>query len=34
MSVLRAISIQTHAALEVLAAPLLIVAPFALGFVC
>ena len=32
MSVLRAISIQTHAALEVLAAPLLIVAPFALGF--
>jgi hypothetical protein len=32
MSVLRAIPIQMHAALEVVAAPLLIVAPFALGF--
>jgi hypothetical protein len=32
MSVLRAIPIQVHAALEVVAAPLLIVAPFALGF--
>jgi hypothetical protein len=32
MSVLRAIPIQIHAALEVLAAPLLIVAPFAFGF--
>ncbi len=32
MSVLRAIPIQIHAALEVVAAPLLIVAPFALGF--
>jgi hypothetical protein len=32
MSVSRAISINVHAALEVAAAPLLIVAPFALGF--
>jgi hypothetical protein len=32
MSVLRGIPIQIHAALEVVAAPLLIVAPFALGF--
>ena len=32
MSVLRAIPIQVHAALEVAAAPLLIVAPFVLGF--
>jgi hypothetical protein len=32
MSVLRAIPIQVHAALEVVAAPLLFVAPFALGF--
>jgi hypothetical protein len=32
MSILRAIPIQIHAALEVVAAPLLIVAPFALGF--
>jgi hypothetical protein len=32
MSVLRAIPIHVHAALEVAAAPLLIVAPFALGF--
>ena len=32
MSVLRAIPIQLHAALEVAAAPLLIVAPFALRF--
>jgi hypothetical protein len=32
MSVLRGIPIQVHAALEVVAAPLLIVAPFVLGF--
>ena len=32
MTLSRAISINAHAALEVLAAPLLIVAPFALGF--
>ena len=32
MTVFRAIPINVHAALEVLAAPLLIVAPFALGF--
>src|SRR4051812_49925398 len=32
MSLFRAISINAHAALEVAAAPLLIVAPFALGF--
>jgi hypothetical protein len=32
MSVLRAIPIQIHAALEVLAAPLLMVAPFVFGF--
>ena len=32
MSLFRAIPINVHAALEVLAAPLLIVAPFALGF--
>jgi hypothetical protein len=32
MSVLRAIPIHVHAALEVVAAPLLFVAPFALGF--
>jgi hypothetical protein len=32
MSVLRAIPIHMHAALEVAAAPLLFVAPFALGF--
>jgi hypothetical protein len=32
MSVLRAIPIQIHAALEVVAAPLLMVAPFAFGF--
>ena len=32
MSLFRAISINVHAALEVAAAPLLIVAPFALGF--
>jgi hypothetical protein len=32
MSVLRAIPIQIHTAIEVVAAPLLIVAPFALGF--
>ena len=32
MSVLRAIPIHVHAALEVVAAPLLLVAPFALGF--
>jgi hypothetical protein len=32
MSLSRAISINVHAALEVAAAPLLMVAPFALGF--
>ena len=32
MSLLRAIPIHVHAALEVIAAPLLFVAPFALGF--
>ena len=32
MSAFRAIPIHVHAALEVAAAPLLIVAPFALGF--
>jgi hypothetical protein len=32
MTLSRAIPINVHAALEVLAAPLLIVAPFALGF--
>src|SRR5262245_41196103 len=32
MSLFRAIPINVHAALEVAAAPLLIVAPFALGF--
>ena len=32
MTVFRAIPIHVHAALEVAAAPLLIVAPFALGF--
>jgi hypothetical protein len=32
MTLFRAISINVHAALEVAAAPLLIVAPFALGF--
>ena len=32
MSLFRAIPINAHAALEVAAAPLLIVAPFALGF--
>jgi hypothetical protein len=32
MSLFRAVPIHVHAALEVLAAPLLIVAPFALGF--
>ena len=32
MSLFRAIPIHVHAALEVLAAPLLIAAPFALGF--
>ena len=32
MSVFRAIPIHVHAALEVVAAPLLLVAPFALGF--
>ena len=32
MSAFRAIPIDVHAALEVVAAPLLIVAPFALGF--
>jgi hypothetical protein len=32
MSVLRAIPIHVHAALELVAAPLLLVAPFALGF--
>jgi hypothetical protein len=32
MSVFRAIPIDVHAALEFLAAPLLLVAPFALGF--
>ena len=32
MTAFRAISINVHAALEVAAAPLLIVAPFALGF--
>jgi hypothetical protein len=32
MSVFRAIPIHVHAALEVVAAPLLMVAPFALGF--
>jgi hypothetical protein len=32
MTLFRAISINAHAALEVAAAPLLIVAPFALGF--
>jgi hypothetical protein len=32
MSLFRAVSINAHAALEVAAAPLLIVAPFALGF--
>jgi hypothetical protein len=32
MSLLRAIPIDVHAALEVVAAPLLFVAPFALGF--
>jgi hypothetical protein len=32
MSLFRAIPIDVHAALEVAAAPLLIVAPFALGF--
>ena len=32
MSLFRAIPIHVHAALEVLAAPLLLVAPFALGF--
>jgi hypothetical protein len=32
MSLSRAISINAHAAVEVAAAPLLIVAPFALGF--
>jgi hypothetical protein len=32
MSLFRAVPIDVHAALEVLAAPLLIAAPFALGF--
>jgi hypothetical protein len=32
MSLFRAIPIHVHAALEVVAAPLLLVAPFALGF--
>ena len=32
MSLLRGIPIHVHAALEVVAAPLLLVAPFALGF--
>jgi hypothetical protein len=32
MSLLRAVPIHVHAALEVIAAPLLIAAPFALGF--
>jgi hypothetical protein len=32
MSLLRAIPIHVHAALEIVAAPLLLVAPFALGF--
>jgi hypothetical protein len=32
MSLFRAVPIHVHAALEVLAAPLLIAAPFALGF--
>jgi hypothetical protein len=32
MSLLRAIPIHVHAAIEVVAAPLLFVAPFALGF--
>jgi hypothetical protein len=32
MSLLRAVPIHVHAALEVVAAPLLFVAPFALGF--
>src|SRR5256885_7253529 len=32
MSLFRAIPINVHAALEVVAAPLLMVAPFALGF--
>jgi hypothetical protein len=32
MSLFRAVPIHVHAALEVIAAPLLIVAPFALGF--